>query len=381
MRLLQVIASMDPAGGGLCQGLRNLTPALEKLGVPSEVVCLDDPASAFLGRDPFPIHALGRGRGAWCHHRALMPWLVENMPRFEAVIVNGLWLYPSHAVRQAARTLSKPRVYVMPHGMLDPYFQRDTSRRLKAIRNWLYWKLIESRVVADADGLLFTCEQELLLARDTFQPYRPKRELNAGFGIAEPPASTSAARTAFLEKCPALGDRAYLLFLSRIHEKKGLDLLIRAYAALGPAPLLVIAGPLDSDYARAMQKLAADLCPPGSVHWPGMLSGEAKWGAFHGCAAFILPSHQENFGIAVAEALACGKPVLISNQVNIWREIGPSGAGLVADDSEPGIREMLQRWLALSPEAVSAMRNAARACHEKHFTIDGAAARLASLLR
>ena len=210
------------------------------------------------------------------------------MPRFEAVIMNGLWLYPSFAVWRAARALprsgSVPRIYVMPHGMLDPYFQRHAARRLKAIRNWLYWKLVEFRVVASADGLLFTCERELLLARESFRPYRPKRELNADFGIAEPPASTPAARAAFLEKCPALGDRPYLLFLSRIDEKKGIDLLIRAYAAFQPAslPPLAIAGPLDSAYARTMQKLAADLCPPGTIFWPGMLSGEAKWGAFHG---------------------------------------------------------------------------------------------------
>src|SRR6185369_16511419 len=106
-------------------------------------------------------------------------------------------------------------------------------------------------------------------------------------------------------------------------EKKGVDLLISAYADVyqskpaSPAPpALVIAGPLNSDFADAMQKLAAELSPRDTVFWPGLLSGDAKWGAFHGCEAFVLPSHQENFGIAVAEALACGKPVLISNQVN-----------------------------------------------------------------
>ena len=385
MRLLRVIASMDPASGGPCQGIRNLAPELEKLGVSNEVVCLDDPASGFFAQDRFPIHALGRSTGRWCYHARLIPWLSKNLPRFDSVIVHGLWLFPSHAVRKATRHLRDPipRICVMPHGMLDPYFQRERSRRSKALRNWIYWKLIESKVVNEADALLFTCEQELRLAREPFRPYRPKREINVGYGIAEPPAATPALREAFLAKCTGLGDRPYFLFLSRIHEKKGVDLLIRAYGSepAGPTPpALVIAGPLDSDFARAMQKLADELCPRGTVFWPGMLSGDAKWGAFYGCDAFVLPSHQENFGIAVAEALACGKPVLISNQVNIWREIEEAGAGLVAADSEEGVRTMLQRWRNLSAAEREMMEKQARACHESHFAIRPAAARLASTL-
>jgi glycosyltransferase involved in cell wall biosynthesis len=391
MRLLRVIASMDPVTGGPCQGIRNLIPELEKIGVSNEVVSFDEPASNFLRHDPFPIHALGRSRGRWCYHPRLIAWLVENLPRFDAVIVHGLWLFSSHAVRSAARRLRNgavPPVCVMPHGMLDPYFQRDRSRRTKALRNWIYWKVIESKVVNDADALLFTSEQELQLARESFRPYRPKREINVGYGVAEPPSATPAMREAFLSKSIGLGDRPYFLFLSRIHEKKGVDLLIRAYAdvyqsepASPTSPVLVIAGPLNSDFARAMQNLAAELCPRDAVFWPGMLSGDAKWGAFHGCEAFALPSHQENFGIAVAEALACGKPVLISNQVNIWREIEAAGGGVVAADSDEGVRENFQRWRKLSDSEKEEMGRQARVCHEKHFAVRRAAERLALTLQ
>jgi len=385
MRLLRVIASMDPASGGPCQGIRNLVPELERLGVANEVVCLDDPASDFLVHDRFPIHALGPSKSRWCYHARLIPWLIENLPRFDAVIVHGLWLFPSHAVRKAARGLRGPvpRICVMPHGMLDPYFQRERSRRAKALRNWIYWKLIESKVVNEADALLFTCEQELRLAREPFRPYRPQREINVGYGIAEPPPATSALPEAFLAKCIGLGDRPYFLFLGRIHEKKGVDLLIRAFAsepASPTLPALVIAGPVDSDFARAMQTLAGELCPRDTVFWSGMLTGDAKWGAFHGCDAFVLPSHQENFGIAVAEALACVKPVLISNQVNIWREIEGAGGGLVADDSEEGIRTLFQRWGKLSAVEKETMGKQARLCHETHFAVKPAAERLVSTL-
>jgi hypothetical protein len=91
-----------------------------------------------------------------------------------------------------------------------------------------------------------------------------------------------------------------------------------------------------------------------------MLSGAAKWGALYGCEAFVLPSHQENFGIAVVEALACGKPVLISDQVNIWREIVEDGAGLVEGDAEEGVEKLLRKffdgWRGGPSEVVSPSR-------------------------
>lgn len=394
---------MDPVHGGPCQGIRNSVPGLQELGVSNEVVALDAPGTAFLGKDPFPIHAVGPSKGPWAYGAMLLPWLLENLPRFDAVIIHGLWLYHGYAVRKAVADLRKknpslklPRVFVMPHGMLDPYFQRDSSRRLKALRNEIYWKFVESKVVRDAHGVLFTCEEELRLARETFRVYAPKRELNVGYGVAEPPPFSPVQKEKFLASCPDLAGRPYLLFLSRIHQKKGVDLLIKTYAGLleshtahgvGTFPSLVIAGPLDSAYASQMQVLAAELLGPSKqggsgpgIHFTGMLQAETKWGAFYCCDAFILPSHQENFGIAVAEALACGKPVIISNKVNIWREIEDAGAGFIAEDSLGGTKDSLSRWIGLTDAERGAMGNCARNCFAGHYQVKNAAKTLAETL-
>lgn len=393
MNLLRLIGSMNPSSGGPCQGIRNSIPELEKLGVRNEVACLDAPDAAFLGMDSFPVYALGPGRYGWAYSASLLPWLLDNLSRFDAVIMHGLWLYPSYAVSKAvrqlkARTGKAPKLYLMPHGMLDPYFQRASGRKLKALRNEVYWKLIESRVVNGAEGVLFTCEEELRLARLPFQPYRPRCEVNVGYGILPPPASTPTMQDAFLARCPGLHDQPYLLFLSRIHEKKGADLLLNAYADLLkanpslPLPHLVIAGPgLDTAYGQAMQRLVADT-PRLREHvvFPGMLVGAAKWGAFYGCEAFVLPSHQENFGIAVAEALACGKPALISDQVNIWREIREADAGFVAADSAEGTQSMLNRWLLASFSEKQAMGQRAHETFERAFSVGPAAFRLNEVL-
>ena len=136
------------------------------------------------------------------------------------------------AARSTGSVINVPRLLIFSHGMLDPYFQRAAQRRLKAIRNWAYWKLIESRVINTADALLFTCETERILAQHTFRPYKPKEEINIGYGIVPPPMFSEEMTDAFLEKCPQVAGKPYLLFLSRIHYKKGVDLLIEAYADL-----------------------------------------------------------------------------------------------------------------------------------------------------
>jgi glycosyltransferase involved in cell wall biosynthesis len=397
MNILRVISSMDPASGGPCQGIRNSIPQLSKIGVKNEVVCLDSPNANFLGNDNFLIHAIGPSKGPWAYSPLLIPWLLDNLARFDVVIAHGLWLYHSYAVRKALIIASRnnakklPRLYVMPHGMLDPYFQKAEGRKLKALRNWLYWKLIEAKVVNGADGILFTCEEELILARQPFEPYKPKKELNVGYGVPEPPDYTEEMKQAFEEKTPQLNGCQYFLFLSRLHQKKGVDILVDAYKALmckfdnrdANIPKLVIAGPgLETDYGLMLQKkVEEDPFLQKQVIFTGMLTGNSKWGAFYACKAFVLPSHQENFGIAVVEALAVSKPVLISNKVNIWREIYNGKGGFVDKDSTDGAASLLSNFLNLTEEEVKIAGINARKVYEENFAIAPVAVKLFNTLK
>ena len=386
MKILRIIASMDPKSGGPCQGIRNTASALSRLGVQNEVVCVDAPDSDYLGNDIFPIYALGPATNPWGYAPKLLPWLIENISQFDAVIVHGLWLYPSYAAKKAMRELAELENskaipwYIMPHGMLDPYFQNAPDRKIKALRNSLYWKVIENKVVQSASALLFTCQEELLLARQPFTPYKPQKEINVGYGIQPPPAYTGEMTKAFLEKCKLESDEKYLLFLSRIHPKKGVDNLILAYKellensvnSLNHMPNLVIAGPgMETAFGKEMLSIVEESeILNKRVFFPGMLKGKAKWGAFYGCDAFILPSHQENFGIAVAEALACKKSVLISNKINIWREIKESGGGIVHDDNLKGTRELLSDWIKLTKAEKDDFADKAFLTFQAHFRIE-----------
>jgi glycosyltransferase involved in cell wall biosynthesis len=150
-------------------------------------------------------------------------------------------------------------------------------------------------------------------------------------------------KTAFEEVCPQVKAKKYWLYLSRIDPKKGIDVLIDAYNQLLAEnhllPELVVAGPTESAYAQRMIQKAS---PNAHIHFSGMLTGDSKWGAFYGCEAYLLPSHQENFGIAIVEAMACEKPVLITKNINIWREIEAGKGGWVLDEvSESSIKKQL----------------------------------------
>ena len=376
MRLLHCIHSLNPAGGGPPEALRLLANVLREMGHVVEIVSLDPPGSPWLEAFGAPVEALGLSSSRYGYTPALVPWLQRNAARFDAVVVHGIWQYHSLGVWLALRKTNLP-YFVFPHGMLDPWFKRTYP--LKHLKKWLYWPWAEYRVLRDARAVLFTCEEERRLARQSFALYRC-RERVVSYGTLAPTGDAVGQRDAFARQFPTLKGKRLLLFLGRLHEKKGCDLLLRAFGEVARAHAdgedlhLMLAGPFaNARYEAALTKLAAEVCSPGSVTFPGMLSGDLRWGAFRSAEAFVLPSHQENFGIAVAEALACELPVLISREVNIWREIADDGAGLVENDDLAGTCSLLQRWLSLESGERDAMRTRARACFAQRFELARAA--------
>ena len=162
--------------------------------------------------------------------------------------------------------------------------------------------------------------------------------------------------------------------------RKGCDLLIDAFShAANDNLALILAGPDQIGWERELRARAVSLGP--RIIFPGMLEGDMKQGAFAAADAFILPSHQENFGISVAEALSFGLPVLISNRVNIWREIDSDGAGYVENDDLPGTTRLIERWFNTNEAERAAMREKARHCFQSRFEINHAAASLVRLLQ
>ena len=379
MKVLHILPSVDPKGGGPMEGVKQYGHRFGELGHHVEVVTLDDPIAACVLAYPLKVHALGPALGRYAYSAKLAPWLALHAKDYDTIIVNGLWQYHGFC---AWRTLTNMKVpyFVFTHGMLDPWFKHTYP--LKHLKKWLYWPWAEYRLLRDASAVLFTCEEERLLARQSFWLYKV-RESVINYGTGTPPSDAEALKTLFYKNYSALKNKRVLLFLSRIHEKKGCDLLIAAFArvAMQDESLhLMMAGPGHTDLINSLKKQAQQLGIAQRITWPGMLQGNMKWGAFYASEAFVLSSHQENFGIAVAEALGCGLPVLISNKVNIWREIESDGAGIVNADTLEGTEKTLQQWLAMSANARHKMAQQAKVTFEKRFTVNAMASSLLSVI-
>ncbi|MDD1532488.1 glycosyl transferase [Bradyrhizobium sp. WBOS4] len=366
MRVLQIIASSNPKSGGVIEGVLQTSRLMREFDVQSEIVCFDPPNSDWLDLLDVKTYALGRLTDIYEYAPAAIPWLRQHVRKYDAVIVNGLWNYSARAAYVVLRECHVP-YFVFPHGMMDPWFRKNYP--LKHCVKQLLWFFSEGPLLANANAVLFTTDEERRLARGEFfcQKYR---EFVVGYGTTRPSHIESLDGNSFHRRLPALGSRRFLLFLGRIHPKKGCDLLLSAFASLSDEYRdvdLVIAGPDQVGLQNELMQMAEARGIADRIHWPGVLLGDAKWEVYRAADAFILPSHQENFGIVVAEALACDTPVLITNKVNIWREVQASGAGLVDDDDEAGIARLLRTYLELPSEQVHAMRSAARRCFDTHF--------------
>jgi glycosyltransferase involved in cell wall biosynthesis len=375
MRILRSIRSVSPAGGGPIEGIKQVAKVHAAAGHETELISLDDPDDPWVRDCPVKVHALGPVKSSYGYSRKFVPWIAEHRKEYDAVIVSGLWQYSGFGAWRALRGTDTP-YFVFPHGMLDPWFRR--AYPLKHLKKWLYWPWADYRLLRDARAVLFTSEEERRAARESFWLYRCN-EVVVNYGIAGPGADAALQRSAVLARFPELDGRRVFLYLGRIHEKKGCDLLIRAFAKTAAADdsiRLVFAGPDQTGWADELRALGASLGIADRIVWTGMIAGDLKWGMLRLAEVFILPSHQENFGIAVAEALACGTPVLISNKVNIWREIEADGAGLVDDDDEPGTVRLLQRWLATPSDQKEEMRKVAQRSFQTRFEVTQAAASL-----
>lgn len=379
MRLMQIIGTLNPAYGGPVEVSRHISNALNEMGHRVEVVTLDGIDDPWISIYPGGVHALGPSVGKYRYNKRLIPWLKTHSGDFDAVLVEGIWQFQSFGT-WLATSRDSPPYFVVIHGALDPWFKR--AYPLKHLKKWLYWPWAEYRVLRDAQAVLFTCDVERILARQSFWLYKVNEAI-IDFGIPDPGGDPHGQREQFFRNFLDLRNKRLLLFLSRIHQKKGCDLLVEAFArvaARDPALHLVMAGPDQEGWQQKLMALARVRGVEDRITWTGMLIGDMKWGAFHAAEVFVLPSHSENFGIVVAEALACGVPVLISDKVNIWREIVQDGAGFAEADTLDGTVALLERWLSLPVDELHLMRIRARACFEDRFKIQQAAKKLVNVI-
>ncbi len=296
----------------------------------------------------------------------------EQIDAKEIIIAHGLWQWPGLLAWQNFKKC-KTRYLVFPHGMMDPWFKKTYP--IKHIKKQIYWWYRQSKIMREAFAVCFTTEEERLLAQDTFVPYRCN-EVVTGMGVSQPLGKQSEQQKEFFLKFPALKNKKLLLYLGRFHPKKGVDLLINSFLEYSQKDsILVLAGPINTvnPYEKSLMKLTRK--QEERIIWTGMLQGDIKWGALSVADALILPSHQENYGMVVAEAFSVGTPVFLTNKVNLWREVVECQAGIVSKDDQVGINELIIRWVA---NEHSRMKENAMTCFNKKMHIKRAVERIVS---
>ncbi|MFL5240832.1 MAG: glycosyltransferase [Gemmataceae bacterium] len=346
MRVLHVISSLDPRSGGPAEALRGLTTAQAAAGL-SVSVAATYKADAQLGfaeqmkEKGVMVRLIGPCRGPLTRHRDLAGIMAETIQEAEIVHIHGLWEEIQHKAARHAYRLGKPYL-IRPCGMLDPWSLAQ-GRLKKAL--YLRWRLRTN--LNRAAALHFTSQPERDLTR-SLRLHAPCLIEPNGIDLDE--FAHLPARGAFRSRYGIASERPVVLFMSRLHPKKGLDLLLPAFARLAEeAPLLVIAGPDLDDYRADLERDVIRLGLQDRVLFTGMLYGVDKLAAFVDADLFVLPSYQENFGIAVVEALAAGTPVVISDQVNIHAEVEAAGVGGVVATNVNALANELRRWLNDNP--------------------------------
>jgi glycosyltransferase involved in cell wall biosynthesis len=335
MRVLHVISSLAPELGGPSAACIAMARAVAARGHAVEIFTTD-----YGGRVEDPAVPVRYGRVQWPQaiktSWELKAALDRETARFDVVHLHSLYLFHDWAAPRACRRAGVPYI-VRPHGTLDPYIRR--RRRLaKTMMNLAF----QNRVLRGAAAIHYTSAEEMRLAaphvhgaRGVVVPLGFDVETFARLPGPEP----------FLAHLRAARGKRVVLFLSRVHEKKGLDLLIPAFARVArdrPGLYLAIVGPDGGMAARARRWIGENgLGDRASV--VGMVQGELKLSAFSAASVFALPSYSENFGIVALEAMAAGVPLAISDQVNIWRET--EGAGLVCQTTVDSVAECLARIL------------------------------------
>jgi glycosyltransferase involved in cell wall biosynthesis len=373
VKILHVIDSLDPRCGGppavvlrlaAAQASRGNQVGILTYGTPGGedritasmrgIPGIEGVAITSLDREQGVVRrALGSAAGAWCD---------QNLSAWDVAHIHGVW---DPAVRAcAARALRNGVPYVLvPHASLDPWALRQSpAKRIKKALAML----LQVRRIYDGATFVHSLNQAESAGIRQAGISSPLEIVPNGIFLDELRSMPSQGQ--FRAGHPELADDPFMLFLSRIHLKKGLDHLVAAFDLVRveiPSLRLVIAGPDDGELANVQADIARRGLA-GRVHVVGPVYGQDKYGALVDAAAFCLPSRMEGFSVAILEALACKCPVIISPQCN-FPEVARNGAGIEVPLEPRAIADAMGR-MALDRAAARTLGERGRKLVEDHYT-------------
>ena len=344
-KILHVIPSVSPARGGPSFVMRTLARALSRENLELHVVTTDDNGPGRLSV-ALGVPRVEEGATFWYFPRQIRTytvsfplalWLRRNIHKYDLVHIHALFSFPAIAAARAAHRARVPYI-IRPLGTLNRWGFENRRPWLKR----LSFQLIEKRALAHAAGIHYTSQQELEEAA--------RFSISSHALVIPNPVDLP---TVCERNCPPdWNGRQVILFLSRLDRKKGLELLLHAFAevhAHNPRVLLVLAGAGELAWTDQLHAQADKLGIAQHISWTGFLHGADKIRMLASADVFVLPSYSENFGVAVVEALAYGCPVVVSDNVGIHRELQRADAGLVTPCRAPDLAAALMSILSDAP--------------------------------
>ncbi len=336
MKVLQIIPSISVVYGGPSQMVIGLASALAKEKVEVTIITTDSNGDS--GQKPLdvPLNSPVKQDGyeiiyfrcapfrRYKFSLDLLQWLKIHACEYDLAHIHALFSPVSSAAARVCHQQKLPYI-LRPLGTLDP----SDLRKKKQLKQ-LYAGLIERRNLADAAAIHFTSEQEAKIS-ERFGVVT--RDLVIPLGVI-PPEKVGNGESLVRSQWGIPEDSPLVLFMSRLDQKKGLDLLIPALEKLLESQCsfhFVLAGTnsQDPDYEQKIKDQIANSPLRSHTTITGFVSGELKASLLQAADLFVLPSYYENFGIAVAEAMVAGIPVVISDQVHIWQQVRDSKSGWV----------------------------------------------------
>lgn len=352
LSVVQTVASLNQAAGGLSRAVSQLSDALCDQGCDASVVFVSDASSG--GNLVLPMRAHSAtaravvlaGRRLWSPRfmQQIAKGFPPRVPRPPRLIHdNGLWGYTNYAAARFA-ALEKIPLVVSPHGMLEPWAMREKRNRKR-----IALAVFQRSALKSAALLIATAQSE----------YESVRRLGFRQPVAIVPIGVALPATA--ARHASTNTTRKILFLSRIHPVKGLLPFIRAWQRAGrPGWQIVVAGPDEAGHLAQVRELVSQLGIESQFEFPGAVEGPAKRSLFESADLFVLPTLSENFGVVVAEAMSYGLPVLTTRGAP-WSVLETIKAGWWVEPGVEGLANGLRAALSTTPDQRASMGRAGRA--------------------
>lgn len=365
IKILRIIGTLNPEYGGPAKAIIDHSHALIHKGYDVSIITSDKKNSKYYKGNKIKIINLGPALGKYKLNLKLFFWLKKNRHKFKSFIVHGLWQFNT----LVARLLLKKNFYVFPHGQLDPYFKQEFY---KCLKKKIYWSLVEKKNLIYSKSLLLTSNNEKKLIKHTYVNTDGIKKKVVEYGILKQKLNIKKSENLFYTKFKKLKNIDYFIYLGRFHKKKGCEIILGVLAKLKKNKIkikVLMAGP-NNEYKKKLIEDAYKLRIDDMIIWSDTLIHDLKWIALKKSEAMILPSHGENFGVSLVEAMSLSKPVITTTKVNISDKIFSTKSGIITSNNLNSFYKGVIKFLRFSKKQKIRLSKNSYLCFSKYFNLE-----------